>query len=63
MKTMNDFNSAGDKHDDLLVDCLIYLLGKKIYHRVVEAAGRLRPAFLAGLSLTKDRSIIYCIEC
>ena len=26
-------------------------------HRVVETAGRLRPAFLEGLSLTKDRSI------
>ena len=47
MKTMNDFNSDDDDNDDFLVDCKIYLLGKKIYQS----------------TLTKDRSIIYCIEC
>ena len=31
MKTMNDFNSDDDDNDDFLVDCKIYLLGKKIY--------------------------------
>ena len=52
---MNGFDSADVDNNDLFD---IFAWQKNISkHRVVGAAGRLHPAFLAGLSLTKDRSI------